>query len=46
MSARAGNKIEQLPWSQTHLPYTPLKVVTEEQLEQIHRTSMRVLSEA
>lgn len=46
MAGRTAERIEQLPWSQTHLPYRPLEVVSEEQLEMIHATSMKILSEA
>ena len=46
MANRAGNQIRQLPWSQTRSPYAGFALVSEDQLQMIHDTSMRVLSEA
>jgi trimethylamine--corrinoid protein Co-methyltransferase len=44
-SARGGGVIPQLPWSRIENPYEPLQVASAEQIEAIHKTSMRVLSE-
>lgn len=44
-SARGGGVIPQLPWSLLDNPYAPLELSSEEQIEAIHRASMRVLSE-
>ncbi|WP_372572337.1 trimethylamine methyltransferase family protein [Ruegeria jejuensis] len=46
VSARAGKQIAQLGWSQSRSPYAPLNVANEEQMQAIHDTSMRILSEA
>ena len=42
---RAGNRIPQLPWRQPRNPYPPLEILSEEQVEAIHATSMRILEE-
>ncbi|HEX4768992.1 MAG TPA: trimethylamine methyltransferase family protein [Lichenihabitans sp.] len=44
-SSRGGSTIPQLPWSRIENPYAPLELASEEQIESIHATSMRVLSE-
>ncbi len=44
-SARGGGTIPQLPWTRIVNPHAPLELATEEQIEAIHNTSMRVLSE-
>ena len=40
-----GSQVPQLPWQQVTNPYAPMEVLSAEQLESIHRTSMRVLEE-
>ena len=42
--AMAG-RIPQLPWKQPRNPYAPLKVISDDQVEAIHRASLRVLEE-
>ncbi len=42
---RGNGAIPQLPWRNVENPYAPLEFATEEQIEAIHRTSMRILSE-
>lgn len=37
--------MHQLPWQQVTNPYAPLELCTREQIEAIHATSMRILSE-
>ncbi|WP_020395679.1 trimethylamine methyltransferase family protein [Thiolinea disciformis] len=37
--------LHQLPWQQLKNDYKPIAVIYEEQLEQIHHTSMRILEE-
>ncbi|CAN5715113.1 trimethylamine methyltransferase family protein [soil metagenome] len=41
---RAGG-IAQLPWQQVRNPYPPLALLDAEQMEELHATSMRILSE-
>src|SRR5262245_66352517 len=36
---------EQRPWAQPRLPYRPTEVISADELESIHRASLRVLSE-
>lgn len=40
-----GSQVPQLPWQQVSNPYPPMEVLSAEQLESIHRTSMRILEE-
>ncbi len=42
-STSAG--LPQLPWTAVTNPYAPLEVLSAEQLESIHRTSLRILEE-
>jgi len=42
---RQGHGIQQLPWLHVRNPYPPMQVLSAEQLEQVHDTSMRVLEE-
>ncbi|MDW4551774.1 trimethylamine methyltransferase family protein, partial [Defluviimonas sp. D31] len=42
---RGGGAISQLPWRAVQNPYAPLELATPDQVEAIHRTSMRILSE-
>ncbi|MEZ5778604.1 MAG: trimethylamine methyltransferase family protein [Paracoccaceae bacterium] len=44
-AARGGGLIPQLPWQTVENPYRPLELADEEQIEAIHKTSMRILSE-
>ena len=43
--ARAGERIPQLAWRQPRNPYPPLEILSEDQVEAIHATSMRILEE-
>ena len=45
--ARAGaaNTIEQMPWQQPRIPFPPLGLLSEDQIEAIHNTSLEVLEE-
>ncbi len=45
-SGRAAAGIEQLPWQQVRNSYPPFELLNPEQMDQLHTTSMRVLSEA
>lgn len=42
---RSSSGIPQLPWEQVRNPYPPMALLDEEQMEALHATSMRVLSE-
>ncbi len=44
-SERSGGTIPQLPWRVVENPFPPVEAATPEQIEAIHKTSMRVLSE-
>ncbi|HLF21015.1 MAG TPA: trimethylamine methyltransferase family protein [Aestuariivirga sp.] len=44
-SGRSGGGIPQLPWQRVKNPYRPLEILNQEQMETLHRTSMRILSE-
>jgi len=44
-SARARGNISQLDWRHVQNPYAPMELATAEQIEAIHATSMRILSE-
>ena len=43
--ARGGGGIPQLPWRSVENPYPSINLANEEEIEAIHRTSMRILSE-
>lgn len=45
-SSRSGGSIEQLPWSQVKNTCPPFELLNPEQMDQLHATSMRILSEA
>lgn len=45
-SVRATGGIEQLPWQQVSNPHPYFELLTEEQLDRLHATSMRILSES
>ncbi|MCU9848239.1 trimethylamine methyltransferase family protein, partial [Defluviimonas sp. WL0024] len=44
-AARGGGAISQLEFRDVQNPYAPLELATPDQVEAIHRTSMRILSE-
>lgn len=44
-SIRGTSSITQLPWRTIQNPYQPLELASEDQMEALHRTSMRILSE-
>ncbi len=41
----AGARLPQLPWTSVTNPYAPMEVLSADQLEAIHTTSMRILEE-
>ncbi len=43
---RTTGGIEQLPWQQVRNSYAPFELLDAEQMQQLHNTSMRILSEA
>ncbi|TIR25985.1 MAG: methyltransferase [Mesorhizobium sp.] len=42
---RSGGGIAQLPWQSVKNPYSPMQLLDEERMDQLHKTSMRILSE-
>lgn len=40
-----SSQLQQLPWQILKNPYKPIEIIYEEQIEQIHHTSMRILEE-
>ena len=44
-AGRGDGSIPQLPWQRVVNPYAPMRLLDEEQMESLHRTSMRILSE-
>ncbi len=44
-AGRSGGGIAQLPWQQVRNPYRPVEPLNEEQMDAVHATSMRILSE-
>ena len=42
---RSGGGIAQLPWQSVKNPYPPMQLLNEERMDQLHKTSMRILSE-
>jgi trimethylamine---corrinoid protein Co-methyltransferase len=42
---RGGPGLHQLPWQRVENPYAPLQPARPEQIEALHQTSMRILSE-
>lgn len=42
---RGGPGLRQLPWRNLRNPYKPIEVVSADQLEAIHQTSLRILEE-
>ena len=43
--ARNINGIQQQPWKQPRNPYSPFEIVSADQIEEIHRASLRILRE-
>lgn len=43
--ARAANAIPQLPFGQVPRPYDPIRVLSDDQVEAIHRAALRLLAE-
>lgn len=43
--SRTSSGIKQLPWRNHRNPYSPIQVITEDQLEAIHNASLRILEE-
>jgi trimethylamine---corrinoid protein Co-methyltransferase len=41
----AGAALSQLPWTSVTNPYAPMEVLSADELEAIHRTSLRILEE-
>jgi trimethylamine--corrinoid protein Co-methyltransferase len=44
-AGRSGGGIPQLPWEHVVNPYPPMRLLDEERMEALHRTSIRILSE-
>jgi len=40
-----GGRVHQLPWAEVRNPYPPMDVLSTDQLEAIHLTSLRILEE-
>jgi trimethylamine--corrinoid protein Co-methyltransferase len=40
-----GTRVPQLPWTEVSNPYSPMEVLSADQLEAIHLTSLRILEE-
>src|ERR1700722_2739773 len=40
-----GPRVPQLPWTEVGNPYPPMEVLSADQLEAIHLTSLRILEE-
>ena len=40
-----GSRVPQLPWAEVRNPYAPMEVLSADQLEAIHLTSLRILEE-
>ncbi|NOX40925.1 MAG: methyltransferase, partial [Alphaproteobacteria bacterium] len=45
-ASRTAKGISQLPWQSVENTFPPVELLNPEQMEQLHATSMRVLSEA
>ena len=41
----SGPKVTQLPWRRLTNPYDPVEILSADQIEAIHQTSLRVLEE-
>ncbi|MEM7653646.1 MAG: trimethylamine methyltransferase family protein, partial [Pseudomonadota bacterium] len=44
-AARTSAGIPQLPWRSVINPYTPIEILNPEQMDRLHDTSIRILSE-
>ena len=44
-AGRSGGGIAQLPWQRVINSYAPMQLLDEQQMDTVHRTSMRILSE-
>ncbi len=42
---KAGASIAQLPWEVVQNPYAPMEILSPDQLEDLHATSIRILKE-
>src|SRR5262245_26089451 len=42
---RGGPGLRQLPWRNLRNPYKPIEVLSADQLEAVHQTSLRILEE-
>ena len=40
-----GSRVPQLPWTEVNNPYPPMEVLSADQIEAIHLTSLRILEE-
>jgi trimethylamine---corrinoid protein Co-methyltransferase len=40
-----GTRVPQLPWTEVNNPYPPMQVLSAEQIEAVHLTSLRILEE-
>ena len=40
-----GTRVPQLPWTEVNNPYRPMEVLSAEQIEAVHLTSLRILEE-
>ena len=45
-SGRSFQGITQLPWQQVKNSHSPMEMLNPDQLDQLHKTSLRILSEA
>ncbi len=44
-ASAASQPVNQLPWSQPRLTLEPSRIISDDQIETIHRQSLRVLEE-
>lgn len=44
-AGRGGGGIAQLPWEQVVNPYPPMRLLNDAQMDRLHQTSMRILSD-
>ena len=42
---KAGSHIAQLPWEDVRNPYAPMRMLSEDQMQDLHDTSIRILKE-
>lgn len=42
---KAGTSIPQLPWETVRNPYAPMEILSADQLQDLHDTSIRILKE-